>query len=108
MDLTLSRALKTAAIAGVVGLGLSGTGAVTSASADTIRTQCFGDDCYRQRCDDFGYDCVNIGYYDEHVYRPSHWRYVCDYDSDDCHWARIYTYDRDDYDRYDRDYDDGY
>lgn len=101
MFLTLSRALKTAAVAAVVGVGFAGAGAAP-ASADTIRTHCFGDDCYREHCNDFGYDCVNIGYYDAHVYRPDHWRYVCDYDGD-CHWARVYN------DRvYERDYDDDY
>jgi len=103
MFLTLSRALKIAAVAGVVGLGLAGTGTITSASADTIRTQCFGDDCYRQRCDDFGYDCVNIGYYDEHVYRPGRWRWTCE-DDGGCHWTRIYNDDR----YYEHDYDDDY
>jgi hypothetical protein len=96
---TLSKALKTAAIAGLLGVGLAGAG-TTSASADTIRTRCFGDDCYRERCNDLGFDCINIGYYDEHIYRPGQWRYVCD-DDGNCHWARLYNYDR----VYERDYD---
>jgi hypothetical protein len=99
MLLTLSRSLKAAAVAALLGAGLAGAGAI-SASAETIRTQCDGDgDCYRVRCDDFGNDCVNIGYV-ERANRPFRQRYVCDAYGDDCHWTRIYEYDRD----YDDDY----
>jgi hypothetical protein len=117
MLVTLCRSLKTVAIAGLMGIGLAGTGAVTPASADTIRTRCFGDDCYRQQCDDFGYDCVNIGYEGYPDYQAGQWERVCD--ADHCDWARIYDEDRPygydrpyDYDQpynydrpYDRDYD---
>ncbi|MGD0190593.1 MAG: hypothetical protein ABSD74_07615 [Rhizomicrobium sp.] len=99
MLLTLSNTLKTVAVAGLLGIGLAGAG-TTSASADTYRTQCTGDDCYRVRCNDFGYDCVNIGY-EVPVARPYHSRWICDADGDDCHWARIYGDDPGDYDRND-------
>ena len=97
MLLTVSNTLKTAAIAVLLGVGLVGAG-VPSASADTIRTRCYGDDCYRVRCNDFGFDCVNIGYESDRVYRPFHSRWVCDADGENCHWARFYDYDRDYYD----------
>ncbi len=100
MLLTVSNALKTAAVAALLGVGLMGAG-VAPASADTVRTQCYGGDCYRVRCNDFGYDCVNIGY-EEPAYRPFHSRWVCDADGDNCHWARIYD------DRAYRDWDDDY
>ena len=98
MLLTVSRVLKTAAVAALLGVGLVGAGA-TSASAEIIKTRCFGDDCYRVRCNDWGFDCVNIGY-EEHAYRPFRSRYVCDADGDYCHWVRTYDYERD--------YDEGY
>jgi len=105
--MTCTSILKTVAGAALLGAGLAAAGA-TSASADTFRTRCFGDDCYQQRCDDFGFDCVNIAY-QGHGYRPEDGpyygdppvqsRWVCDADGDNCHWARIYHYD------YEEDYD---
>lgn len=96
MLLTVSRVLKSAAVAALLGVGLAGAGA-TSASAEIIKTRCFGDDCYRVRCNDWGFDCVNIGYRDRD-FRPYRSRYVCDADGEYCHWTRVY----------DRDYDDDY
>ena len=98
MLLTVSKVLKTAAVAALLGVGLAGAGA-TSASADTIRTRCVGDDCYRVRCNDFGFDCVSISY-EAPAYRPFRSRYVCDADGDYCHWTRTYDYDRDFDDEY--------
>ena len=57
-------------------------------------TQCYDDGCYRVRCNDYGDDCVNIGYV-ERADRPFHSRYVCDAYGDDCRWTRVYDYDRD-------------
>ena len=91
MLLTVSKILKTAAVAALLSAGVAGAGA-TSAAADTIRTKCYGDDCYRVRCNDYGFDCVNIGYV-EPVARPYHHRYVCDANGDDCHWVRTYDDD---------------
>lgn len=63
----LANALKTAAIAALLGLGAAGA-ASTSASAYTIKTRCFGDDCVRMQCNDFGYDCLRIGRSDRDDY----------------------------------------
>lgn len=95
MLLTMSRALKTAAVAALLGVGLAGAGA-TSASAEIIKTQCFGDDCYRVRCDDWGFDCVRTGYIDrdyDRGYRAYRSRYICDADGEYCHWTRTYDDD---------------
>lgn len=100
MLLNLSRTLKALPVAALLGIGLAGASALP-ASADTVRTRCYGDDCYRVRCDDWGFDCVNIGY-EAPAVRPFHSRWVCDANGDDCHWARFYDYDRP------YDYDDGY
>ncbi len=97
MLLTVSRALTTAAMAALLGAGLAGASA-TSASADTIKTRCSDEGCYRVRCNDFGFDCVNIGYEEHYIYRPYRSRWVCDADGERCHWARYYGYDRDTYD----------
>jgi len=115
----LSRALQSAAVAGILGLGLLGTSA-TPALADHVRTQCDrdGDYCWRIWCDRDWDDCHRIagsgyrrsnsyyrynrygdysGYY-RNSYRRSyssggHW--VCDSDGDDCHWQRSYdSYNR--------------
>jgi hypothetical protein len=93
MLLTVSRVLSTAAVVALLGAGLAGSG-VTSASAETIKTQCYDDGCYRVRCNDYGDDCVNIGYV-ERADRPFHSRYVCDAYGDNCRWTRVYDYDRD-------------
>lgn len=97
MSLTMNKTLMSAAVAALLGVGLAGAG-TTVASADTIRTRCVGDDCYRVQCNDWGYDCVDIGYRQQYD-RPYRSRYICDADGDDCHWSRTYDYDRD----YDRD-----
>jgi len=63
----LAYALKTTAIAALLGLGVAGA-VSTGASADTIRTRCYGDDCVRLRCNDLGFDCVRTGYFDRGDY----------------------------------------
>ena len=92
----LSTTLKTGAFAALIGLASMGA-ASTPAAAHTWQTRCYGDDCYRVRCNDLGYNCVRteslggVGYV---RYRN---RMVCDEDGDDCHMmrTRIYNYDGD-------------
>ena len=85
----LANTLKTTAIAALLGLGVAGANG-TAASAYTIKNHCYGDDCVRMQCNDFGYDCVRIGYTERY-----------DYDHPYSYRARTYTY-------YPYDYDDGY
>ena len=59
----LANALKITAVAAVLGLGGMAASA-TSASADTYKTRCHGDDCVRLQCDDWGGNCLRIGYFD--------------------------------------------
>jgi hypothetical protein len=94
----LSNTLKTAAFAGLVGLAFAGAGALP-ASAATYETRCYGDDCFRVRCNDFGLDCRRIEYLGDVGYNRPHDRLVCDEDGDNCHMVRTRTYD------YDSDYD---
>lgn len=96
----LSNVLKTTAFAALVGLGFAGA-SVTPASAATWETRCYGGDCYRVRCNDFGFDCRRIEYLGDVGYARMRDRLVCDEDGDNCHWVRtrIYDYD-DDYDFY--------
>ncbi|HEY6578299.1 MAG TPA: hypothetical protein VIY09_03175 [Rhizomicrobium sp.] len=63
----LANALKTTAMAALLGLGVAGA-AATPASADTVRSRCDGDNCVRLQCNDYGYDCFRIGYYDRGYY----------------------------------------
>lgn len=114
MLLTVSNGLKTAAFAALLGTGLAAAG-TTSASADTFRTHCFGGVCYQQRCDDFGADCIDIGYsapavtpwygygaYPYPTYGPTYGvsgsRYICDADGDNCRWVPAYDYHEEDFD----------
>ncbi len=94
----LSNALKTTAIAALFGLAVAGTSAVP-VSAATYETRCYGDDCYRVRCNDFGFNCIRMEYLGDVDYARTRERLVCDEDGEDCHWvrSRIY-YDDDDYD----------
>jgi hypothetical protein len=108
----LSNAIKTAAVAGLFGLGMM---AATSTSAlahySTTRCDRDGDTCWRVVCDDDGDDCRrgdsyrtgydynrsywNRGYYRNGYYngydRDRYRRWVCDSDGDRCRWS----YDRD-------------
>lgn len=94
------------AAAALIGLGVAGTGAAP-AHAATFQTNCLGDDCMRVRCNDWGDNCVQIGYFhrDRDFYAPYHARYVCDADGGYCHWSQAPIY----YERsgdYDEDYGD--
>ncbi len=106
-----SKNLKTAAVAGLFGLGfvLAASG---PALAHRAYTQCNrdGDHCWRVVCDNDGDDCstyrLNADYYgygchrwNRHYYRDGerdHYRgydrsgyrhWVCDRDGDRCHWS---------------------
>ncbi len=91
--LSVSNTLKTAALAAALSLGGIAAG---PASADTYTTRCFGDDCYRVRCDDFGADCVRTSYYDYDHYvapvAPRQTRMVCDEYGDNCHYVSVPGY----------------
>lgn len=91
----LDKTLKTAAIAALLGLGMVGVSG-TSASAYTIKTRCFGDDCVRMQCNDFGYDCFRIGSFDRDAYDRTYTRTYT-------YYPRTYTYYP-----YSYDYDNGY
>ncbi len=91
----LATALKSTAVAALLGLGLAGA-ATTPAAADTLRTRCYGADCVRWRCNDMGFDCIRVGYYDRDPYDR------------DAPYARYYDYDSERYvapPDYDDDYD---
>ncbi|HEY2445621.1 MAG TPA: hypothetical protein VGI20_07790 [Rhizomicrobium sp.] len=96
----LANALKTTAIAALLGLGLAGA-VGTSASAYTIKTRCNGDDCMRLRCNDFGDDCYRIAYFERNDYDrvlPFGYTRTYDYDYPDTYVAPGYYHDYDDYD----------
>jgi hypothetical protein len=97
----LSTTLKTAGLAALIGLASMG-GASAPAAAATWQTRCYGDDCYRVRCNNFGYDCRRIEYLGDVGYVRYRDRMVCDADGDNCHMVRtrIYNYDSDDDDFY--------
>ena len=95
----LSNILKTTAVAAFAGLGVAAV--VSPAAAATYETRCYGDDCYRVRCNDFGYNCVRTESLGDVGYVRYRDRMVCDADGDDCHMVRTRTYD---YDRDDDDY----
>lgn len=95
----LSTTLKTAGLVTLIGLVGVGT-ASTPAAAHTWQTRCYGDDCYRVRCNDFGYDCQRVENLGDVGYVRYRDRMVCDEDGDDCHMVRTRTYydtDDDDY-----------
>jgi hypothetical protein len=102
----LANAVKTTAMAALLGLSVAGA-ISTSASANTIRTRCNGDDCVRLRCNDFGDDCTRVGYFERHDYDrvlPHGYTRAYDYYSPDTYVTPGYTYDND----YFHDYDDDY
>ena len=110
----LVNTLKTAALAALLGVAAAGTSG-TSASAYTIKTRCFGNDCVRMQCNDYGYDCFRVGYVDRDDYDRAYTRtytyYPYSYDFDDGYYGnRAYygDYDVDHYRNhsdYDNDYD---
>ena len=92
MTFRLSNTVKTAALAGVLGLaGVAASG--TAASAHYIQTRCYGDHCRVVRCDNDGDDCYTIRafYRGDRYDRDWRWRHrrhwVCDRGGDDCHWV---------------------
>jgi len=87
-----SGVLKIAAMAVLWGAGFAGGGA-TSASAETFRTQCYDDGCYRVRCDDLGNLCVSVDFGEESD-RPDRSPYVCNPEGNDCRWAHARDNDR--------------
>ena len=102
----LANALKTTAIAALMAFGVAGA-VSSSASADTIKTRCAGDDCVRLRCNDFGDDCFRIGYFERHDYDralPYGYTRTYNYYYPDTYVTPGYTY----YNDYDHDYDDDY
>jgi hypothetical protein len=105
----LANTLKTAAMAALLGLGVAGASG-TGATAYTIKTKCNGDDCVRIQCNDFGYDCFRVGYFDRNEYdRPygytrTNTYYPPRYDFDNGYYDDFgvfhpcgYDYDEDDY-----------
>jgi hypothetical protein len=99
----LSNLLKTAGAAAVIAIGV---GASSSASAATTETRCYGGDCYRMVCNDWGYNCRRMDYMGRVGYVRPRDRLVCDADGDDCHWMSTRVY-RGHYD-YDYNYDNDY
>ena len=95
MTFKLSNTVKSAALAGALGLaGLAAT--ATTASAHYTTTRCDGDRCEVLRCDYDGDGCYTVSSYyrDDYGYRRdndndsySRARWVCDDDGDDCHWV---------------------
>ncbi|HEY4114288.1 MAG TPA: hypothetical protein VGM17_09530 [Rhizomicrobium sp.] len=104
--MTLSNVMKTTAFAALLGVAAL-AGSARTASAATFETRCYGDDCYRVRCDDAGFDCQRIENLGDVAYIRHRDRLMCDADGDDCHWVRerVYEYDND---QYDNDEDDGF
>lgn len=95
----MKHALKTTAVAGLLGLGAI-VAATGSAFADYTTTRCYGDTCRVVRCDNDGDYCQTLSRYDRDSYRrhyytgSAYWRdrdyhrtWVCDEDGDRCHWS---------------------
>ncbi|HEY3779046.1 MAG TPA: hypothetical protein VGL35_13420 [Rhizomicrobium sp.] len=100
----LANALKMTAAAAMLGLGAIATTG-TPASADTFRTRCYGDDCVRMQCDDWGRDCFRIGEFDRYDYdRVTPYNYTRTYNVyPDTYYGP--DYDHDYYNDYGPDYD---
>ncbi|HEY1710005.1 MAG TPA: hypothetical protein VGG10_17170 [Rhizomicrobium sp.] len=102
--LSLPTSTKIGAAAAVVALGLS-TIAATPAQASYIAQRCNDDGCYRVRCHDDGFGCIQVsGYYDsDYAGPPRHYipadepyyharaRYLCSSDGEDCRWTNTYN-----------------
>jgi hypothetical protein len=94
--LSVSNTLKMGALAALLSVGAVAA-STAPASADTISTRCYGDDCHQVRCNDEGYACVRVPdypefYSDETDYttsfdHPDHARMICDSFGDNCHYA---------------------
>jgi hypothetical protein len=102
-----SKIVKTAALAGLVGLGFTAA-TTTPAAAERSFVRCDrdGDRCWRVVCDGYGYDCrrymIRTGYdnrryysgryyydrqYDRGYYESGYRRWVCDRYGNYCHWT---------------------
>jgi hypothetical protein len=92
MLLSVGNVVRASALAGVIGLAFAGA---TPASADTLKTRCYGDDCYRLQCNDFGYDCERVAYLGHVGYLRHRDHYVCDSDGENCRLVRTRIYDED-------------
>jgi hypothetical protein len=106
---TISNMLKTAAVAGVLGLVAVAGSAAPAAAHTYTRCDYDGDRCVRIQCDWDGDDCWRASQYSQSPYYYGGGRWVCDADGDDCRW----TYGRRDYGdgysgNYGRNNDDGY
>ncbi len=98
--MSLSTILKTTAAAGLIALSVSAT--TTPAAARVYETQCYGGDCYRMSCSDYGYNCRRIEYLGQVGYTRYRDRWMCDAYGGNCQWVRTrnYNYDYDDDDFY--------
>lgn len=85
----MSKILKTATVAGFVGLGIAAVTAPASAHS-YVRCDDDGDRCVRVHCDWDGDDCWRQSVYYGRPYYRGEGRWVCDEDGDDCRWV----YDR--------------
>jgi hypothetical protein len=85
---------KTVKCAALLGLGTAAT-ANAPASAYIVRTSCLGDECYRERCSNDGYDCVRISYRDFDRYRYEPTRYTCNPSGLNCHYVPRGYHDED-------------
>lgn len=82
----MSKILKTATVAGFVGLGIAAV--ATPASARTYeRCDYDGDRCVRIQCDWDGDDCWRTSDYYNRPYYRGYGRWICDDDGDDCRWV---------------------
>ena len=93
--MTLSNVFKMTACAALLGVAAF-AGSARTASAATYETRCYGDDCYRVRCNNLGFDCERIERLGDVRYIRYRDREVCDEDGDNCHWVRTRIYDYDD------------
>lgn len=94
--LNISSILKSAALAGVLGVAAIAVGTST-ASARTY-TDCYGDSCVRVHCDAFGDNCWRESTYYAPAYRDYYnydydrgtyggfGHYACDAFGDNCRW----------------------
>ena len=98
--LHFSNTLRTAALAGLFGLGfIAASTGPALAERSYVRCDRDGDRCWRVVCDNDGDDCrrqrIDTSYYGYHRnwYDRDRYdnygrrRWVCDRDGDDCHWS---------------------
>jgi len=89
--LSIPKTAAFVALGAVIGLGAMTAGSAP-AKAFVYRTECLGNECFRERCDDDGYQCERISYVDRDRYRyDRNYRYVCDEDGYNCRYERVYN-----------------